>query len=127
MYLYVPPFKSPPKAHTYNNGNFFFENIRPGKYYLQGFMSGSLDFTFTFRSKEELDRAAFLVRPGELHYVGSYEVTGMKNGFFSPGSFDIERVQRPDKEKIFREIMEAAAGTGWDKRIEKYLKMKYPK
>ena len=30
--VYAPPFKSPPKGHTYTNGNFFFENLEPGKY-----------------------------------------------------------------------------------------------
>jgi len=123
--VYAPPFKSPPQSHTYNNGNFFFENLKPGKYYLASFMSGNVAFYFNFRGvKEEefLKEVAIEIKPGTVNYLGSYEVTGIERNFFASDTFDIRRSKKPGKKTILKHLKEAAKGTGWDKRFAQKLK-----
>lgn len=123
--VYAPPFKSPPKGHIYTNGNFFFENLQPGKYFLMGFMSGQNAFYFNYRGveKEEfIHEVAIDIKPGSTTYVGSYEVTGIDRNFFKSDTFDIKRSDKPGRNTILAHLKEAAAGTGWDKRFEQAMK-----
>ena len=123
--IYAPPFKSPPQSHTYTNGNFFFENLPPGKYYLASFMSGNRHFYFNFRGidKEEfLEKVAIDIKPGTINYLGSYEVTGITENFFASDTFDIKASKKPAPKTILKHLAEAAKGTGWDKRFAKALK-----
>lgn len=120
--IYAAPFKSPPKGHTYTNGNFFFENLEPGKYFLMGFMSGQNAFYFNYRGieKEEfINKVAVDVKPGSVTYFGSFKVTGIEDNFFSADTFDIKRSKKPSKATILSQLKEAAAGTGWDQRMVK--------
>lgn len=123
--VYAPPFKSPPQSHTYTNGNFFFENLAPGKYYLASFMSGNRAFYFNFQGieKEEfLEKVAIDIKPGTVNYLGSYEVTGITDNFFASDTFDIKASKKPEPKAILKHLIEAAKGTGWDKRFAKILK-----
>jgi len=123
--VYAPPFKSPPKGHIYTNGNFFFENLEPGKYFLVGFMSGQDAFYFNYRglSEEEfIKKAALDVEPGSVTYVGSYRVTGIDRNFIKSDTFDIKRAKTPSKATILKHLKEATAGTGWDQRLAKAIK-----
>ena len=118
--VYAPPFKSPPKGHTYTNGNFFFENLEPGKYYLVGFMSGQEAFYFNYTGleKEEfLKEAAIEIKPGAVTYLGSYKVTGIERNFVKTDTFDIEPSETPTRSNILTHLKEAAKGTGWDRRF----------
>lgn len=118
--VYAPPFKSPPKGHTYTNGNFFFENLEPGKYFLVGFMSGQEAFYFNYQGleKEEfLEKVAIDVQPGAVTYLGSYEVTGIERNFIRADSFDIKLSETPTRSTILDHLKEAAKGTGWDRRF----------
>jgi len=120
--VYAPPFKSPPQSHTYENGNFFFENLEPGKYFLMGFMSGNEAFYFNYRGmsdEEFMKKVAIDVKRGSVMYVGSYEVTGIDRNFIRSDTFDIKRSKTPAKGTILKHLIEAAQGTGWDKRLEK--------
>lgn len=125
--VYAPPFKSPPQSHTYNNGNFFFENLKPGKYYLASFMSGNVAFYFNYRGlkdEEFLKKVAIEIKPGSANYLGSYEVTGIERNFFMSDTFDIKRSKKPSKNTILKHLKDAAKGTGWDKRFAKAMKGK---
>jgi hypothetical protein len=118
--VYAPPFKSPPKGHTYTNGNFFFENLKPGKYYLVGFMSGQDAFYFNYRgvSKEEfIDNVAIEIEPGAVTYMGSYKVTGIDRNLLKSDTFDIEASETPSRNTILTHLQTAAKGTGWDQRF----------
>lgn len=118
--VYAPPFKSPPRGHTYTNGNFFFENLEPGKYYLVGFMAGQEAFYFNYQGleKEEfLEKVAIEVRPGEVAYLGSYEVTGIERNLIKTDTFDIKLSDTPTRSTILTHLKEAAKGTGWDQRF----------
>lgn len=123
--IYAPPFKSPPNSHTYMNGNFFFENLAPGQYYIVGFMSGREAFYFNYRgiSEEEfVNEVAIDIKPGVVSYLGSYQVTGIEDNFFSSDTFDIKPVRKPDSQTILKHLKEAAAGTGWDKKIGEQMR-----
>ena len=125
--IYAPPFKSPPAGHTYTNGNFFFENLEPGKYFLMGFMSGQEAFYFNYRGidpKEFMNNAAIDVKPGSVTYLGSYQVTGITRNFLKSDTFDIKPSKTPDKATILTYLKEVATGTGWDKRFSQTMKRK---
>ena len=118
--VYAPPFKSPPKGHTYTNGDFFFENLAPGKYFLVGFMAGQEAFYFNYRGlKEEefLNEVAVEIRPGSVTYIGSYEVTGIDRNFIKSDTFDIKRSETPSKNRILTHLKDVTKGTGWDQRF----------
>lgn len=122
--IYAPPFKSPPRSHTYTNGNFFFENLEPGKYFLVGFMSGQQAFYFNYRGIDEqkfIDEVAIDIKPGAMAYLGSYEVTGIDRHFIKTDTFDIKRSSKPDNKTILSQLKVAVAGTGWDQRIARVL------
>jgi hypothetical protein len=125
--VYAPPFKSPPKGHVYTNGNFLFENLAPGKYFLVGFMSGRNAFYFNYRGleKEEfIKEVAIDVKPGSVVYAGSYAVTGIDHNFIKSDTFEIKRTDKPSRKTILRHLAQAAAGTGWDARFEQSIKNK---
>lgn len=118
--VYAPPFKSPPKGHTYTNGNFFFENLEPGKYYLVGFMSGQEAFYFNYRGLEDeefLKEVAIEIKSGAVTYLGSYKVTGIERNFIKTDTFDIKPSETPTSSKILTHLKEVAKGTGWDRRF----------
>ncbi len=125
--VYAAPFKSPPQSHTYTNGNFFFENLEPGKYFLVGFMSGQNAFYFNYRGmdeKEFIAKAAIEVKPGGVVYLGSYQVTGIERNFFKTDTFEIKRTDKPTRKTILGHLTEAAKGTGWDERFAVAMKSK---
>ena len=123
--VYAPPFKSPPKGHTYTNGNFFFENLEPGKYFLVGFMSGQNAFYFNYSGIEKdtfIREVAVDIKPGSITNMGSYKVTGIDHNFIKTNTFDIERSDTPSKNTVLTNLKEATAGTGWDQRIARAIK-----
>ena len=123
--VYAPPFKSPPQSHTYNNGNFFFENLKPGKYYLASFMSGNEVFYFNYRGleKEEfLNEVAIDIKPGSVNYLGSYQVTGIERNFIKSDTFTIKRSKTPSETTILKHLQQASKGTGWDQHFANAIK-----
>ena len=125
--VYAPPFKSPPQSHTYTNGNFFFENLKPGKYYLASFMSGNSAFYFNYRGlkdEEFLKKVAVDIKPGSTVYLGSYQVTGIERNFLKSDTFEIKPSKTPGKSTILEHLKQAAKGTGWDKRFANALNAK---
>lgn len=125
--VYAPPFKSPPQSHTYTNGNFFFENLAPGKYFLASFMSGNEVFYFNFtdlKEEEFLKKIAVEIKPGSAVYLGSYAVTGIERNFLKSDTFDIKRSDKPSKTTILKQLKEVAKGTGWDQRFAQAMQSK---
>lgn len=123
--VYAPPFKSPPEGHAYTNGNFFFENLEPGKYFLMGFMSGQEAFYFNYRGMSEeqfIKKAAVNVKPGGVVYLGSYKVTGIDRNFIRSDTFDIKRSETPGRDTILGHLIEATKGTDWESRFRKAMK-----
>lgn len=125
--VYAPPFKSPPAGHTYTNGNFFFENLEPGRYFLMGFMSGQEAFYFNYRGidpEKFINSVAIDIKAGSATYLGSYQVTGIERNLLKSDTFAIKRSNSPDKATILAHLKEAATGTGWDKRFSQAMKKK---
>ena len=123
--VYAPPFKSPPQSHTYTNGNFFFENLTPGKYYLMSFMSGNAVFYFNFQGmsdEEFLNEVAVDIKPGTVNYFGSYLVTGIDENLFKTDTFDIGLSNKPNQITILKHLKEVTKGTGWDERFSGAMK-----
>lgn len=123
--IYAPPFKSPPQSHSYTNGNFFFEDLTPGKYFLMGFMSGQEAFYFNYRGIDEqkfIKEVAIDIKPGSVTYLGSYQVTGIDRNFFKTDTFDIKPSKTPTRNTILKHLIEASKGTGWDVRFQKAMK-----
>lgn len=122
--IYAPPFKSPPRSHTYTNGNFMFENLKPGQYFIAGFISGRDQYFFNYSglSKEEIyEKVAINVKPNALTYIGSYKVTGIDRNFIKSDTFDIEQVADPSEKEILDHLHKATEGTGWDQKIAQRL------
>lgn len=123
--VYTPPFKSPPRSHAYPNGNYFFENLEPGQYFLLGFMSRQEAFYFNYQGTDDakfLKEFTFDVKPGAVTYLGSFDVTGIDQNFLRTDSFDIKRSKTPTKSTILKQLIEATKGSGWDAVFEKALK-----
>jgi hypothetical protein len=116
--VYAPPFASPPTATTFDNGDFFFDNVKPGRYYLARFMVGRDMYAFSATSEAELAPMIFEVKSGAAFYMGSFHATSGKGSIFSPG-FDFARSAHPDEATILRNLMPHLAGTGWAERVAK--------
>ena len=122
--VYVTPFKSPPKGHTFTNGDFFFENLKPGKYFLVGFMSKQNAFYFNYRGIDKdkfIKEMAVDIKPGSITYLGSYKVTGINRNFIKSNTFDIKQSNTPSKSTVLKNLRVEIAGTGWDKRIARVI------
>ena len=122
--IYAPPFKSPPRSHTYTNGNFLFENLAPGRYYLVSFMSGNNVYYFDYSGieKEDIEKNLIDIKPGSVVYLGSYRVTGETDHLLRQDTFDIEQVRDPSEKTILKHLQEVTAQTGWDVKISRRLK-----
>jgi hypothetical protein len=116
--VYAPPFKSPPQATTYDDGTFFFDNVKAGKYYLARFMVGQTMYAFSATSEKELEPMLFEVKAGEAHYYGSFLVKTGVGSVFSP-AFDFQRASHPDAAKIRSSLAPHLQGTGWDQLLAK--------
>ncbi len=114
--VYAPPFASPPTATTFDNGDFFFDNVKPGRYYLARFMVGNEMYAFSASTEEELAPMLFDVKPGESHFYGAFHAESGKGSIFSP-AFDFQRAAHPDEAQVLRALMPHLMGTGWDQRV----------
>jgi hypothetical protein len=106
-----------PKARVLENGDFYFENIEPGDYALMRFMAGGEWYSLLTGDKENNRRFMVQAKPGATHFVGTWRVTGVKNNFFSPDQFTIERTDAPPGHAVLQRLRPALAGTGWENRI----------
>jgi len=112
--VYAPPFASPPTATTFTDGTFFFDNVKPGRYYLARFMVGQDMFAFAATTEKALEPMLFVVAPGEAHYMGSFHAKTGVGSIFSP-SFDFPRVDHPDAPAVLKSLSPHLAGTGWER------------
>ena len=74
-----------------------------------------------YKSMKEVEAATFEVKPGDIIYIGSFEVVNEKEKYIGPGSFELKTLAKPDGLSILRNIAEITKGTGWDKRIESHI------
>jgi hypothetical protein len=106
-----------PSARVLENGDFFFEDVAPGDYGLLRFKAGNEWYLLLTGDKESNRRFIVQAKPGGMHFVGSWRVTGEKNNVFSPDEFSIERAPAPGERALLRRVRPALAGTGWEHKV----------
>ncbi len=119
--IYIPPFTQPPRVLVYNNGVFMAENIKPGRYVISGFRSSRNNYNLA-RSKRDAYQKIFRVMPGEMQYVGAFNVKVTKKGDLRFGKFKITELQRPGERDVLKELYHATEGTAWQDKIARRLK-----
>ncbi len=107
-------------GRVFANGDFVFAGIRPGQYMLFRFMAGGEWYDLTSRDKEQNKQFIFRVVAGEMHYAGSFRVTGETHKVVSlhPDTFGIARSDRPTSAEIRHNLRQQLAGTHWGARVE---------
>lgn len=85
--VYAPPFKKPPKVRFFPNGDFFVENVKPGKYYVHHLVADMEAFYLYPPNMKEgkqvvLDRVVE-VQAGQVAYLGNHRVYKWKRGVSS--------------------------------------------
>lgn len=121
----APPTEAPSMGHVYANGDYFVENIEPGKYLLMGFMVAQDKFNFNYRGLEEaafIKESAVEVKPGSATYMGSFDVKGNDPDFMKSSTVEIMRSKSAIRMLILKHLRDESKGTGWDTRFEKAMK-----
>ena len=119
--VYVPPFRTVPRVLVFDNGMFMAENIKPGKYVIAGFRSGRNHYNLA-RSKRQAYQHVIRIEPGEMQYIGSFNVRVTKKGRIDFGDFKVTMLQRPGERDVLKHLYEVTEGTGWQNRIARRLK-----
>jgi hypothetical protein len=122
--VYKPPYRNPPLAHIFSNGDFMFENLRPGRYLVAGFITSnqsSYNFNYDGKSKQELQQFAIEIKSGDVAYLGSYKISLLPDQLPSDKSFDITKVTQPSQHEILHHLKSVTDGTGWDEKIKSHL------
>ncbi len=119
--VYVSPFRKVPRVLVFDNGMFMAENIKPGKYVIAGFRSGRNHYNMT-RSQRQSYQNVFRIEPGEMEYLGSYNVRVTKKGKIDFGKFQVTRIQRPGERDVLKHLYRVTEGTSWQSRIARRLK-----
>jgi hypothetical protein len=119
--VYVPPFSNPPRVLVYNNGVFMAENIKPGKYIISGFRSDRNHYNLA-RNKRLAYQKIFIVEPGELEYLGAYNVFVTEKGRLDYGGLKVHELQRPGERDVLKELYHLTEGTVWQQKIARRLK-----
>jgi hypothetical protein len=121
----APPIDVPNQSHVYDNGDYFFENLEPGTYFIMGFTAGNKKFNFNYRGTEEakfINGDAVEVKRGSVTYLGSYNVKGIDQDSQNSEPFEIARNKTAVKILILKHLKAEAQGTGWDQRMDRAMK-----
>jgi hypothetical protein len=82
--VYAPPFKSPIKARVFPNGDFYMENVSPGKYFVHDVVADFEAFYLYPPSMSDAKDVALKhavdVAPGSVTYLGRYRIHQWKPG-----------------------------------------------
>jgi len=121
--VYVTFASEPPKPQLLNNGMFDFENVPPGRYYVESIASAHNLYSFAPTADTDIDQFKqehlFTVKPGELYYLGSFRIKITKNaGTFSSGEMSLQRVKSPSEKDILKRMLRIGKGSGWEPRIQ---------
>lgn len=119
--IYVPPFTNPPRVLVYNNGVFMAENIKPGKYIISGFRSNRNHYNLA-RNKRLAYQKIFIVQPGEMEYLGAYNVRVTERGKIDFGELKLRELQRPGERDVLKELFHLTEGTVWQNKVARRLK-----
>ncbi len=119
--IYIPPFTSPPRVLVYDNGIFMAENIKPGSYVISGFRSDRNHYNLS-RSKRQTYQRIFRVQPGEMEYMGAFNLRVTKKGKINFGDFKVSELRRPQERDVLKHLYHITEGTVWQDKIARRLK-----
>jgi hypothetical protein len=119
--LYVSPFKAPPRVLVFDDGVFMAENIKPGNYVIAGFRSERNNYNLS-RSKRQSYQHIFRIKPGDMHYLGSYNLHVTQTGKIEYGDFKVTELERPGEREVLMRLYDATEGTAWQDKIARRLK-----
>lgn len=95
--VYAPPFKKPPAVRFFPNGDFFVEDLKPGKYYVHHLVAGMEAFYLyppdMSESKQVVLERVVEVKAGEIAYLGNHRIQDWKRGVSSKLSPKIGNVR----------------------------------
>lgn len=119
-----PKTDKPYYGFAVKDGMFYRTYTPPGVYKFDAFGGSSFirnaNYTFKFpQGKGEMDRE---IKKTGIYYVGSYKYVKVKTGFFQPGKFDYERVQRPTEKELLERLLLIADHPEWRGAIRQRIK-----
>jgi len=85
------------------------ENIKAGSYVIASFHSERSVYILT-RDTRQSYQHIFRIRPGEMHYLGSFNLHVTRRGKISYGDLKISELQRPGEREILMRLYDA---TDW--------------
>lgn len=95
--VYAPPFKSPIKARVFPNGDFYMENVSPGRYFVHDAVANFEAFYLYPPSMADAKEVALAhavdVAPGSVTYLGRYRIHQWKPGLQSKMSPQVGSVR----------------------------------
>lgn len=119
--VYIPPFQTPPQVMVFDDGVFMATNIKPGNYVIADFRSARNNYNM-IRSKRQAYQHIFHIKPGDMHYLGSYNLRVTKRGKISFGDFKVTPLERPGEREALMRLYYATEGTAWQDKIARRLK-----
>lgn len=117
--------------HTYitKQAHFFNNNVRPGSYVLSSFgtiksgFGGTTVYTYPLPNYGDEVLGFRVSDKPKLIFLGSYKyIKGKKGKWFTPGSFDIKRVNKPTEKEILQDLLLLSKGTKWEPLIMDRIK-----
>lgn len=109
-------------------GYFWASNIPPGKYHIEKFGNHMKVFNdegymrVIKNMREFRESTRMTIRKPGIYYMGTFRVTTGGSGSFGSGSQKVVRAERPDERKVLRRLLQVAAGTDWDERINRRMR-----
>ena len=119
--VYVPPLHKPPRVLVFDNGMFMAENITPGKYVIAGFRSDRNHYNLTSSRRQAYQRV-INIEPGEMEFVGSFNLRPLDKAKKRTSDFKITQIQRPGEKDVLKHLYEVTEGTAWQDKIAVRLK-----
>jgi hypothetical protein len=119
--VYVPPFRKPPRVLVFDNGMFMAENIKPGKYVIASFRSDRNHYNMVSSRRQAYQRV-FHIEPGEMEYIGSFNVRTLHKSKRATENFKVTSIQRPGERDVLKHLYHATEGTAWQDKIARRLK-----
>jgi hypothetical protein len=122
--VYIPPFISPPRVLVYTNGVFMAVNVKPGKYIISAIHTDRNDY-YLARNNRLSYQKIFHIKPGEMEYLGAYNLRVTEKGKLDFGELKIRELQRPGERDVLKDLFELTEDTLWQDKIARRLKQLY--
>jgi len=109
-----------------DNRYFIIPNLKPGKYYLHGFLILSKPYHVANYAESLTDKDIIEVRAGEIKFAGSFDYFENDRSFIekvkNTGTFGLRKAKHPAELGMFQWLSRVDAGSGWEAAIRKRLR-----